>query len=80
MYGAVLSRMDDSINYSIYNSRGCVKTNGWHNTVQAYGTAHGALKFGLWEISVILINSFHATLDTPRSKSVPDVSDIRYDT
>jgi hypothetical protein len=77
MYGTVLSRMDDSINYSTYNSRGCVQTNGWHNTVQAYGMAHGEFKFGLWEISVILINCFHATLDTPRSKSVPDASDIR---
>ena len=79
MYGAVLFRMDDSINYSTYNSRGCVQTNGWHNTLQAYGTAHGALKFGLWEISVILINCFIATLDTPPSKSAPNVSDIRYD-
>jgi len=35
------------------------------------------LKFGLWEISVILMNCFQATLDTPLSKSVPDVSDIR---
>jgi len=77
MYGAVLSRMDDSINYSTYNSRGCVQNNGWHNTVQAYGTAHGALKFGLWEISVILINCVHVTLDMPRSKSVTYVSDIR---
>jgi hypothetical protein len=77
MYGAVLSRMDDSINYSIHNSRGRIQTNGWHNTVQGYGTAHGALKFGLWEISVILINCLRASLDTPRSKSVPDVSDIR---
>ena len=73
MYGAVLSRMDDSINYSTYNSRGRVQTNGWHNTVQAYGTAHGALKFDLCEISLILMNCFQATLDTPLPKSVPDV-------
>jgi len=76
MYGAVSSRMDDSINYSTYNSRGCVQTDGWHSTVQTYGTAHGALKFGLWEISVILMNCLHSILDTPRSNSVLDVSDI----